>query len=153
MIKLMPHFAHYIEYMAKTLYPTQFMKSITLTGGFLILSAILKAKNIEWLESLAGSDFRTTQLKSKPYKLHTMKKIYNSGFELILAYPNLNELNSQNKMDKKPTSSDSLYVYFGVTLLAGILAGLVIQSSILQHGGVPLYLTMNQKKAIREWER
>jgi hypothetical protein len=79
-----------------------------------------------------------------------MKKIYNSGFELILAYPNLNELNSQNKMDKKPTSSDSLYVYFGVTLLAGILAGLVIQSSILQHGGVPLYLTMNQKKAIRE---
>ena len=77
-----------------------------------------------------------------------MKKIYNSGFEFILAYPNLNELNSQNKikMDKKPTSSDSLYVYFGVTLLLGILGGLVIQSSILQHGGVPLYLTMNQKK-------
>ncbi len=76
-----------------------------------------------------------------------MKNIYNSGFEFILAYPKLNGLNPQNtiKMDNKTSSSNSLYVYFGVTLLLGILGGLVIQSSILQHGGVPLYLTMNQK--------
>jgi hypothetical protein len=55
-----------------------------------------------------------------------MKNIYNSGFEFILAYPNLNGLNPQNtiKVDNQTSSSDSLYVYFGVTLLVGILAGL-----------------------------
>ncbi|MBM3455427.1 MAG: hypothetical protein FJX80_09800 [Bacteroidetes bacterium] len=85
-----------------------------------------------------------------------MRNIYISGFEFIPAYPVPNTLPlihpNQNEiiMTSKNSSSGSLYMYFGITFLLGILSGLAIQSSILQHGGVPLYLTMNQKMSRKD---
>lgn len=70
-----------------------------------------------------------------------MSNIYSSGFEFIPAYPIASTAQQQafsanENVGLSDSSLNPQYVYIGVSFLLGAIAGLVIQSHLVQMGGM-----------------